>query len=125
MTPLSIIDRLDRAGVVVAVNGDKLTYDAPAGTMTPDLLYAMRDAKPTLLALLAGNWCGAAIAIIDRLDDPDQRESLRFQFEERAGICERDGGLSRREAEWIACEEIATLVIGSAAIDGPVQVVGQ
>jgi hypothetical protein len=120
MTPLSIIDRLDRAGVVLTVNGDKLTYDAPAGTMTPDLLGVMRHAKPILLAMVAGDWCAAVAAMIGRLPDPDQRADLRFQFEERAGICEHDGGLSRREAERIAYGEIAPLVIGSTTVDEPV-----
>jgi hypothetical protein len=99
MNPFTLIECLSRTGVTLAVNGGKLTYDAPAGMMTPRFLDAMREHKPILLALASGDWGVAAIAMIDRIPDPDQRESLRFQFEERAGIAEFDGGMDRREAE--------------------------
>jgi hypothetical protein len=120
MNPFILIECLSRAGVVLAVNGGKLIYDAPAGMMTPGFLEAMREHKTILLALASGDWYAAAIAMIDCLDDPDQRESLRYQFSERAAIAEYDGGADRYAAERLAFEEVASVVVASSTIDGTI-----
>ncbi|MGH7176201.1 MAG: hypothetical protein ACREJC_02365, partial [Tepidisphaeraceae bacterium] len=85
---------------------DRLKYDAPLGAITPDVLAAMKAYKPVILAMLRADWYAAAAALLDGIPDPDTRAELRFRFEERAAICQYDGGLIRKEAERIAFEEI-------------------
>jgi hypothetical protein len=45
-----------------------------------------------------------------RVTDREQREALAQVFEERAGICQCDGGRSRAGAERIAYRELASTV---------------
>lgn len=40
------------AGIVLKVAGDRLTYEAPAGAMTPELREELARQKPALLTLL-------------------------------------------------------------------------
>lgn len=51
-------------------------------------------------------WAQHAASLLASIDDGNQRAGLRDRFEERAGICEYDGGMSRDEAERTAFEEI-------------------
>ena len=48
----SLLAELRQAGVVLAVNGDRLHYSAPLGVMTPEFLAAVKKHKPALLRLL-------------------------------------------------------------------------
>lgn len=48
----------------------------------------------------------AALKLIEQVPDPDRQADLRAAYEERAAICEYDGGLSRFEAEKIAFREL-------------------
>jgi hypothetical protein len=90
---------LRRVGVALSIKGDRLAFDAPAGTMTPELRALMVTCKPELLAVLAGDYLIAAATLVKRVLDPDKREALINQFDERAAILELDGNTSRGDAE--------------------------
>jgi hypothetical protein len=110
-------------GVALAVDGDGQTLQwraADAGVMTPDLRAALAQAKPLLLAALPlcgpGAWAEVfedddhqpetLAAVLVALNDPDLRDHLRFIYDERAGIAEFDGGLSRKHADRVALAEV-------------------
>ena len=63
-----------------------LTYDAPQGALSPDLLALLKAHKPEIL-----------VALAYKVDA--EAEDLREHFEERAGILEYDAGLPRAQAE--------------------------
>ena len=65
--------------IQLTVQGERLTYDAPAGVMTEALLALVRQHKAALLALLT-------------------QEDAEWH-DERAAILEYEGGLSRAEAD--------------------------
>ena len=67
----SILQAAHEAGVTLTVDGDRLKYRAPAGTMTPALRDALYELKPTLI----------------------------YEYHERAGILEYDAGQPKAEAE--------------------------
>lgn len=52
MTPGELRDSLYDAGVRLWSDGGRLRYQAPAGTMTPSRIAAMKEHKPVLLAIL-------------------------------------------------------------------------
>lgn len=54
-TAEALLHDLTECGVMVWQENGQLRYRAPAGVMTPDLLSSVREQKPHLLALLAGN----------------------------------------------------------------------
>jgi hypothetical protein len=85
MTPLALLQTLRDLGVhlIPMPDGEHIHVDAPAGVLTDTLRYALREQKQALLDM--AEW-----------------------FEERAGLLEYDGGLSRDEAEreaWLCLEE--------------------
>lgn len=51
-------------------------------------------------------WARQAAALLAQVRDDALRDDLRYRFEERAAICEIDGGLPRVEAERIAFESL-------------------
>lgn len=51
---LSILARLRRLDIRLAVQDDKLTVDAPRGAMTPELTERIKSHKAELLTILAG-----------------------------------------------------------------------
>ena len=44
-----LLQRLHDAGIVLKVEGDRLRYRAPTGSMTPELLAIMHELKPDLI----------------------------------------------------------------------------
>jgi hypothetical protein len=60
--------------------------------LTPDVQAILKARKPELLAVLSGDYLCAALALVLSVPDLDQREELAHRFDERAGICEYDGG---------------------------------
>lgn len=56
MTFDALVDALDAAGMAVDLTetGDQLTIAALSGVLTPDLLQAITDHKPALIAALTG-----------------------------------------------------------------------
>lgn len=51
-------------------------------------------------------WARQAASLLGQVRDDGWRDDLRQRFEERAAICEIDGGLPRAEAERIAFEAL-------------------
>jgi len=52
VTATELLDGLKARGATVAANGDRLKLTAPPGVLQPQVLAAIRDHKPELLALL-------------------------------------------------------------------------
>ena len=52
MTSSETLAELDRRGVVLEPNGDKLRYRAPQGALTPELREAMAENKAEILSTL-------------------------------------------------------------------------
>lgn len=69
-----LLRRARAAGVSLDVNGHRLKYRAPAGTVTPELRDALHELKPTLV----------------------------YEYHERAAIMEYDARLPRVRAEHMA-----------------------
>ena len=67
----ALLERLDKAGIRLRIEGGVLAYRAPCGTMTPELRATLVEWKPDLL----------------------------YEYHERAGILEYDAHLPRPEAE--------------------------
>jgi hypothetical protein len=84
---MSALDTLRHAGLTVEAEGDRLLVQ-PRSLLNEDLRALLREHKPEILALL-------------RDAAPFDPES----WEERAGIAEFDGGLSREDAEALAWAE--------------------
>lgn len=53
MTAEELTREVRRAGVVLKINGDRLSVDAPKGTLTDSVVHALKENKPAILALLA------------------------------------------------------------------------
>jgi hypothetical protein len=70
----------------------------------------IRRAKAELPAVLSGDYLRAALALVLSIADPDQRTELAYLFDERAGICQFAGNMSRGEAERMAYRELAETV---------------
>jgi hypothetical protein len=51
-------------------------------------------------------WARQAAQLLGNVRDDALRDELRLRFEERAGICEFDGKLSRVEAEKVAYDSL-------------------
>lgn len=61
MNTAEIINQLHNAAIWVALEGDMLTIDAPAGTLTPELLAEIKERKPEIIEALSGSlehWIG-------------------------------------------------------------------
>lgn len=115
MTPLAptaakLLSDLRRARVILSTNGERLVFDAPAGAMTPAVQAMLKFRKPELLAMLRGDYLNAAAALVQSLADPDRHEAMAELFDERAGICQYDGGMRRGEAERMAYRQLALTV---------------
>ncbi len=85
MTALALLDDLGTRGVRLTVDGGRLTFDAPAGTMTPELRERLKVHKGELVAILAGKAAPEAPA---QLESRADRELARF---ERVAIPRPDG----------------------------------
>jgi hypothetical protein len=86
-----------RAGIKLVADGDGIRFDAPADAVVP--VKELRACKAEILAVLKGDYLTAALALLLRVPDHEQRADLAERFDERAGICEYDGNMSRTEAE--------------------------
>ena len=101
---------LRRAGVVLRAQSGRLTLDAPVGVITPALAALLKSRKQELLAVLCGDYLSAALALVAGFAGAEERLALAEQFDERAGICQHDGGMSRGEGERVAYRELARAV---------------
>ena len=84
----ALIEELSQVGVTLSKNGDEIVLDGPAVVLTDDLIEELRAHKSEILATF-GEW--------------DTADWQAF-FDERAGIVEFDGDVSRQEAEDHALE---------------------
>lgn len=75
-----LLQRLHDAGIVFTVDGDRLRYRAPAGTVTPEIREALNELKPAVV----------------------------YEYHERAGILEYDANMPRPEAERRAADMVLT-----------------
>jgi hypothetical protein len=128
------IERCRLAGIRLRVEGGTLCYDAPKGAMTPELMTGLKADKPDIIAALTHpDLSGVSPEFTDRLFAEDREdikagdiplgtvhafeqaaiareaEDLREHFEERAGILERDAGLTKDEAELEAARSTTAL----------------
>jgi hypothetical protein len=108
MTARQLFPRCRKAGIALAVEDDQIVCKAPAGVTIP--VAHLRQVKTELLAVLKGEYVAAAVALLMRIPDPQERELLAEAFDERAGICEFDGNISRGEAERAAYIQLARTV---------------
>jgi len=53
MSPEMLLAELRAQGATLAIDGDQVVIDAPAGVLTPELLADLRGHKPEVLGLLA------------------------------------------------------------------------
>ncbi len=88
---------LDSLGVKLSL---RLVIDAPAGVLTSEVVNSLKAHKPHLMAMLARLDFGTGP---DRPTAPEPfwpgGPADDYDRQERAGIMEFDGGLSRDEAE--------------------------
>jgi hypothetical protein len=97
MTSKELFANLKKHGVELSLDGENLRYRAPKGVLTSELRQSLTEQKQAILTLLSQpSPIGAAPTVLDE----------RMDFEERAGIMEYDGGLTRVEAERRALETI-------------------
>ena len=66
--------------------------------------------KAANVAASPSRWARQAGALLAQILDDALRDDLRLRFEERAAICEIDGGLPRADAERIAFESLVKAV---------------
>ena len=92
MTPADALLRSIEAGIVLWVEGPRLRYRAPVGTLTPALRDHLTSARGALIALLRA---GAGLPVARS----SWAEPWRSAFEERAALMEFEGGLPREAAE--------------------------
>ena len=105
MSTPDVIDHLVDRGIEITVDGDKLRWRAPAGTMTDEDIALLLEHKIAIIAAHRpthptpaefNGWLGQQIEIARRRD----------AFTERAAIMEFDAGLLRVEAERQAAADI-------------------
>jgi hypothetical protein len=108
MTARQLFHRCRRAGIALAAEGEQVVCRAAAGVKIP--VEDIRQIKAELLAVLRGDYFEAARELVTRIADPQEREALAEAFDERAGICQFDGNMSRGEADRAAYIELARAV---------------
>ena len=108
MTAATLYRRCRQSDITLAADGESIRFDAPADAEVP--VEEIRKLKPELLAVLGGEYLHAALELVLRVPDPDERQALADLFDERAAVCQYDGGMSRGEAERVAYGELARAV---------------
>lgn len=72
MTATDVLRDLQAKHILLSVEGERLTYDAPAEVMTPDVLNLLRQYKAGLLALLE-----PPRASVASIDDREQHQHMQ------------------------------------------------
>ena len=126
--PAVIVDHVLEKGGILRVSGGDLVVDAPAGSLSRDTIQALRQNKPKILELVLGE--GGCITPPNRAQQRNTHHDWsatdwRAFYDERAGIAEHLGEVSRAEAETRAfeCAVIAWLNHHPVPENGPVQCV--
>ena len=112
-----LLTDLDRLGVELLADGDRLRF-RPQTVVDSQMRRRMARYKEGLIEALSddgmveapGRWAQYASALLATVADVERRVALRDLFEERAAICEYDGGMLREEAEQVAFEELRAAV---------------
>ncbi len=122
--PAVIVDHVLEKGGILRVSGGDLVVDAPAGSLSRDTIQALRQNKPKILELVLGE--GGCITPPNRAQQrntrPDWSETdWRAFYNERAGIAEHLGEVSRADAEARAfeCTAVSWLNSHPAPDTGP------
>lgn len=89
-----LLSQLQASGVIVT---PALDVDGSTDTLTEDIIDAIRQHKPGLLALLVNNANPIPVTLI---------RDLRDAWTERMAICTVTGGLTQPEAEAVAWAEV-------------------
>lgn len=71
MTTEELIEQATAAGVRLRQNGEKLRVDAPKGVLVPELLDALKEHKPAILAFLAQRRAERILAAIVAAGEAD------------------------------------------------------
>ena len=93
MSATLLVHRLQRSGVALSLEGDRIIAEGPEIVLTDETIDAIRQLKPQIRQLLRSQ----------QANDWDTSDWKAF-FDERAGILEYDHGLSRQAAERRAFE---------------------
>ena len=99
MSAQALIQDLAERDIHLAVSGSGLRYRAPRGVMTPELRATLKAHKQEIMAALVGATEAAAGASEAAKPADWGAEDWQALYDERAGLAEHDGGLSRPEAE--------------------------
>jgi hypothetical protein len=110
MTGDTLLDDLLSRGITLEWLGDNLRVRGPESVVKA-VREELRTRKREILAALGQAWARKAAALLAQIHDDDLRADLRYRFEERAAICEYDGGMSRDEAERGAFKEIEAALL--------------
>jgi hypothetical protein len=102
MNAETLLLEVQQRGVKLSLTGERLHVDAPAGTLSPELIERLKAAKPDLIHLLLTAKGVLCCPSTNQAITGDAAEL----FEERAAIAEYDAGLSREDAETQAREAI-------------------
>jgi len=102
MTPLALLETLHKKGVSLAIQGDRLRVDAPAGTLTPELRDALSQYKTSLMTLLSKRR-GELTALYAERDRLLARWEKGLDF--LAGLRERTGQDTPEFARYFAAWE--------------------
>lgn len=101
---IALIRRIERIGIELRPDGDRgVVLYRPAALMPDELGAELAANKWAVMTYLESR--SRVDALLDPLRDAE-REELRYQYEERAGIVEYDGKLPRDMAEEIAWPEL-------------------
>lgn len=105
-TPTDLYLRLVQAGVELYADGDHLRWRAPEGLITAAVLADLKVHKLGLLMIIQNTPARQLEALLAQVEDPEIRDGLRYQFEERAAIVHFEGRQSVEAGERMALEEI-------------------
>jgi hypothetical protein len=110
ITGRKLYHRLRRVDVHLRINGDRLAFDAPIGAITPDLRESMLAHKTELMAVVAGDYVPAALALVMAVPDAERRNTLAEWFDERVSTSEYCEGLTAGAAQRQAYIDLARRV---------------
>jgi hypothetical protein len=94
-----ILAALTAHGARIAVDGERVKLVYSSGTPLPPFLVVAARAHKAELRTLMGRSMARRPAKLVQVDDAWSAEDWRAFFDERAGIAELDGGLTRPQAE--------------------------
>ena len=107
MNAMKILSEAERLGIRVRVAVGVIEC-CPRGALPDELRRRIIENKAELIEVLIkpSEWVRRAAAILAEVADNDLRADLRYCYEERCGIAEYDGELSRPDAEKLAYHEL-------------------